>query len=216
MSDRDSEFPQNSDGPESEGPGSDGPGSEEAASAAPSRSGAPEPAEPAEAIEPAGDESPLTVEDFLADAGESAPGEPATTPEDEHLADLRRITAEYANYRKRVEREKQQLRDVSIAEVLRGLLPVLDDLDRAEAHGDLEEGPMVAIANKLRSAIEKYGLEHFGAVGDTFDPQIHEALVQLPTPGATGQTVAEVVETGYRLGERVIRVAKVAVAVPAE
>ncbi|MDO9063149.1 MAG: nucleotide exchange factor GrpE [Microbacterium sp.] len=215
MNDRDAEFPQSEDGDERAG--------EEAASAASSPAGAAQaagapgdPADSAASADSAGDGNPLTLEDFLAEAGESAPDEPATAPEDEHLADLRRLTAEYANYRKRVEREKQQLREVSIAEVLRSLLPVLDDLDRARAHGDLDEGPMAAIANKLRASIEKYGLEHFGAVGDAFDPQIHEALVQLPTPGATGQTIADVVETGYRLGERVIRVAKVAVAVPAE
>ena len=94
--------------------------------------------------------------------------------------------------------------------------PVLDDLERAEKHGDLGEGSAFStIAAKLRSAVERLGLTPYGEKGEPFDPQIHEAIFQQPTPGVTEDTVAEVVETGYRLGSTTVRVAKVVVAVPA-
>ncbi len=99
--------------------------------------------------------------------------------------------------------------------MLRALLPALDDLDRAEAHGDVADGtPMGIIAMKLRTAFTKFGLTQFGAVGDPFDPALHEALFQQPTPGAESETVLDVVEYGYRFGDRVVRPAKVAVSVP--
>ncbi|MFZ7086627.1 nucleotide exchange factor GrpE [Curtobacterium sp. RRHDQ10] len=129
--------------------------------------------------------------------------------------DMLRAQAELVNFRKRVERDRDANRDVVIAEVIRALIPALDDLTRAEAHGDLTDGPMVVIAQKIRSGFDKFGLVQIGEKGEAFDPHVHEALVQLPTPGATGQTVADVVEPGYKLGERVLRAAKVAVAVPA-
>ncbi|MDM7889754.1 nucleotide exchange factor GrpE [Curtobacterium sp. RHCJP20] len=130
-------------------------------------------------------------------------------------ADMLRAQAELVNFRKRVERDREANRDAVIAEVVRALLPALDDLSRAEAHGDLAEGPMQVIAQKIRGGFGKFKLEQIGEKGEPFDPNVHEAIVQLPTPGATGQTVADVVEPGYKLGERVIRAAKVAVAVPA-
>jgi molecular chaperone GrpE len=116
----------------------------------------------------------------------------------------------------RVERDRQANREAVIAEVIRGLLPVLDDLDRAEVHGDLTGGPMEMVAQKLRSAFERYGLAPVGEVGEDFDPAKHEAMVRLPEAGAEGETVAEVIEGGYVLGERLIRPAKVAVKVPAD
>jgi molecular chaperone GrpE len=101
--------------------------------------------------------------------------------------------------------------------VLRSLLPAIDDLSRAEAHGDLVEGaPLTLVAQKLRASFEKYGLKQVGVKGEPFDPSIHEAVVQLPSPDATEQTVADVIEPGYILGERLVRAAKVAVSVPAE
>lgn len=133
----------------------------------------------------------------------------------EMRADMLRAQAELVNFRKRVERDREANREVAIAEVVRALLPALDDLTRAEAHGDLAEGPMQVIGQKIRGGFEKFKLVQIGEKGETFDPNIHEAIVQLPTPGATGQTVADVVEPGYKLGERVLRAAKVAVAVPA-
>jgi len=133
----------------------------------------------------------------------------------EMRADMLRAQAELVNFRKRVERDREANREVAIAEVVRALLPALDDLTRAEAHGDLTEGPMQVIGQKIRGGFEKFKLVQIGEKGESFDPNIHEAIVQLPTPGATGQTVADVVEPGYKLGERVLRAAKVAVAVPA-
>jgi molecular chaperone GrpE len=131
--------------------------------------------------------------------------------------DMLRAQAELVNFRTRVERDRQANREAVIAEVIRSFLPVIDDLDRAEKHGDLTEGsPLLLIAQKLRGGFEKYGLRKVGEKGETFDPNWHEALVQLPTPGAEGQTIADVIEIGYALGDRLIRAAKVAVAVPAE
>jgi molecular chaperone GrpE len=126
-----------------------------------------------------------------------------------------RAEAELKNFRTRVERDRQANREAVIAEVIRSLLPVIDDLDRADAHGDLTEGsPLALIASKLRGGFERYGLTRVGEKGEPFDPKFHEAIVQLPTPDATSQTIADVIEVGYALGERLIRPAKVAVSVP--
>ena len=134
----------------------------------------------------------------------------------ERLSDLQRITAEYANYRKRTEANREVERERAIGDTVKGLLPVLDDLDRAEKHGDLEEGSAFAtIAAKLRTTVERLGLTSYGAAGDPFDPQIHEAIFQQPSADVTSDTVADVVETGYQLGSTIVRVAKVVVAVPA-
>lgn len=134
----------------------------------------------------------------------------------ERLADLQRVAAEYANYRKRTEANRELERERAVGDTVRSLLPVLDDIDRAEKHGDLAEGsPLAAIAGKLRSVIERLGLTPYGAVGDVFDPNVHEAVVQQPTPDVTVETVLDVVETGYLLGNTQVRVAKVVVAVPA-
>lgn len=135
----------------------------------------------------------------------------------EHLADLQRVTAEYANYRKRTEANRQVEKERAIGDAVKVILPVLDDLDRAEKHGDLAEGgPFTAIAQKLRGGVEKLGLVKTGAAGDLFDPNIHEAIFQQPTPGAETSTVADVVESGYYLGGTLLRAAKVVVAVPAD
>jgi molecular chaperone GrpE len=126
-----------------------------------------------------------------------------------------RAEAELKNFRTRVERDRVANREAVIAEVIRTLLPAIDDLDRAESHGDLTEGsPLAIVAQKLRAGFERYGLRRVGEVGEGFDPQVHEAIVQLPTPGVTVNTVADVIEPGYALGERLIRAAKVAVSVP--
>jgi molecular chaperone GrpE len=134
----------------------------------------------------------------------------------ERLADLQRVTAEYANYRKRTEANREIERERAVGDAVKGLIPVLDDLERAEKHGDLGEGSaFFTIAAKLRTAVERLGLTPYGEKGEPFDPQIHEAIFQQPTPGVTADTFAEVVETGYRLGSTTVRVAKVVVAVPA-
>ncbi|MGA1813260.1 MULTISPECIES: nucleotide exchange factor GrpE [unclassified Frondihabitans] len=129
--------------------------------------------------------------------------------------DMLRAQAELVNFRKRVERDREANRDAVIAEVVRAVLPALDDLSRAEQHGDLADGPMVVIAQKLRGGFDRFGLTQIGAKGDVFDPKIHEAIVQLPTADVTVNTVADVIEPGYTLGDRVLRAAKVAVSVPA-
>ena len=135
----------------------------------------------------------------------------------EMRSDMLRAQAELVNFRTRVERDRAANRDAVIAEVMRSLLPTMDDLARAEAHGDLVEGaPVTLVAQKLRAAIEKFGLHQIGAKGDVFDPAFHEAVVQLPSPDVTVNTIADVIEPGYILGERLVRAAKVVVSVPAE
>lgn len=134
----------------------------------------------------------------------------------ERLADLQRLQAEYVNYRNRVERDRESSKQIVIADVAKSLLPILDDLDRAETHGDLEEGPMVLIAQKFRTTVEKLGVTRIGVKDEPFDHNLHEAIVQIPTPGVEAMTVADVVEVGYQLGSRLLRPAKVAVAVPQE
>ena len=136
--------------------------------------------------------------------------------EAELLADLQRLQAEFVNYKARVERDRDVSRNAAIAEVLRSLLPALDDLSRAEAHGDLEGSPFAAVVAKLRASGEKFGLKTFGAKGDKFDPELHEALVQTPNAEVTENTVADVIEAGYMVGDRLLRAAKVAVFIPAE
>jgi molecular chaperone GrpE len=156
-------------------------------------------------------EEELTVDDILnAVAAEEA------DPSAEHLADLKRVTAEYANYRKRTEANREVERERAIGSAVSVLLPVLDDLDRAEKHGDLEgESAFSTIAAKLRANVEKLGLTTVGTVGEPFDVAIHEAIFQQPTPGVEVETVADVVEKGYYLGSTLLRPAKVVVQVPA-
>ena len=126
-----------------------------------------------------------------------------------------RAEAELKNFRTRVERDRQANREAVIAEVIRSLLPAIDDLDRAEAHGDLVDGsPLTIVAQKLRAGFEKYGLTKIGEKGERFDPKLHEALVRLPSADVKFDTVADVIEPGYLLGERLIRAARVAVSSP--
>ncbi|MGA0567639.1 nucleotide exchange factor GrpE [Rathayibacter sp. KR2-224] len=133
----------------------------------------------------------------------------------ERLADLQRVTAEYANYRKRTEANREAERERAVADTAKAILPVLDDLDRAEKHGDLEADTAFAtIAGKLRAASEKLGLQPFGAPGEPFDHNVHEAIFQKTSPEVTEATVVEVVEVGYTLGSTLVRAAKVVVAVP--
>ncbi|GAA1956030.1 nucleotide exchange factor GrpE [Microbacterium deminutum] len=165
-------------------------------------------------------EDALTVEDILGAAQNAdAAAEDAVLAdlESQLLNDLKRLQAEYANYRRRTEEQREIELERARGTVAKGLLPVLDDLDRAEKHGDLEEGtPFSAIADKLRGVAERMGLSTYGAAGEIFDPQQHEAIYQAPTPGVSEPTILEVVETGYRLGSVELRPAKVVVAVPAE
>jgi molecular chaperone GrpE len=125
--------------------------------------------------------------------------------------DLRRVHAEYANYRKRVERDREAARDIVIAGVLADLLPVLDDVERAREHGELN-GAFKTVGENLEQVTVKLGLESFGAAEEPFDPMIHEALTTEEREGISEPTVVSVYQPGYRLGERIIRPARVAVA----
>ncbi|WP_199440467.1 nucleotide exchange factor GrpE [Umezawaea beigongshangensis] len=129
---------------------------------------------------------------------------------DERTADLQRLTAEYANYRKRVERDRELVVVNAKAQVVTELLGVLDDLERAAAHGDLT-GAFKAVADKLGSALSQSGLEAFGHEGEDFDPSIHEAVQHSTSPDVDGPTVTAVLRRGYRFGERVLRPALVGV-----
>lgn len=166
----------------------------------------------------ADDADELTIDDILGTA-QSDEAAVAEAPEEEHdlLLDLKRLQAEYANYRRRTEEQREVEVERAKGAVAKGLLPVLDDLDRAEKHGDLVEGSaLLAIAEKLRAVVTRMGVETYGAAGEAFDPQQHEAIFQAPTPGTETPTILEVVEIGYRLGATELRPAKVVVAVPAE
>ena len=113
-----------------------------------------------------------------------------------------------------MERDRDQSRNAAIAEVLRSLLPALDDLERAEAHGDLEGSPFVAVVTKLRAAGEKFGLKRFGQKGEKFSPERHNALVQTPSADVTEPTINDVIEPGYEIEDRLLRPAMVSVFVP--
>jgi molecular chaperone GrpE len=132
---------------------------------------------------------------------------------DERTRDLQRVTAEYANYRKRVDRDRGVAAEQTTGSVLAALLPVLDDLDRAREHGDLV-GPFGAVAEQLNAALTKFGLTAFGDKGDPFDPTRHEAVAHLKSPDVTEPTCIDVMRRGYLLGERLLRPALVAVADP--
>lgn len=134
----------------------------------------------------------------------------------QHLDELQRLRAEYVNYRNRMERERAADKEATTASVITSLLPALDDLDLAEKHGDLAEGPLAIVAQKLRGSFAQLGVERIGEAGEAFDIDKHEAVAQLPNPEVAEMVVADVVQVGYRVGDRVIRVAKVAVFVPAE
>lgn len=132
---------------------------------------------------------------------------------DERTRDVQRVTAEYANYRKRVDRDRALVVEQATGNVLSTLLPVLDDLDRARDHGDLV-GPFGAVAEKLTDALAKFGLTAFGDKGDPFDPTRHEAVMHSTSADVSEPTCVDVMRRGYLLGERMLRPALVAVADP--
>ncbi len=127
--------------------------------------------------------------------------------------DLQRLSAEYANYRRRVERDRAAVRDVAVATVVGELLPVLDDIGRAREHGELE-GAFKAVGEALEQAVSKLGVETYAGAGEPFDPKIHEALTAVPSAEVTEPTVLEVYQPGYRFAGRIIRPARVIVAQP--
>jgi molecular chaperone GrpE len=132
---------------------------------------------------------------------------------DELTSDLQRLQAEYVNYKRRVDRDRDLVMENAKFSVLSALLPVLDDLDRARDHGELEGGSK-AIADNLERIVAGAGLQRFGLAGDEFDPQIHEALMHGLSADVTTTTCDKIVQTGYRIGERVVRPAMVTVVDP--
>ncbi len=135
----------------------------------------------------------------------------------ERLDDLQRLQAEFVNYRRRVDRDRDVAKETAIAGVLEAMLPVLDDVHLARQHGDLESGPFAAIAEKLETVLERFGLARYGEAGEEFDPAVHEALMRTEAElaeGTTTTTVVQVLQPGYRSGDRVLRAARVAVAAP--
>jgi molecular chaperone GrpE len=155
--------------------------------------------------------------------GEAAPGpgagplgaelEALRAELEERTRDLQRVSAEYANYRKRVDRDRGLAAEQTIGQVLSALLPVLDDLDRAREHGDLV-GPFGAVAEQLTGTLAKFGLTAFGEKGDPFDPTRHEAVTHLRSAEVTEPSCVDVMRRGYLLGDRLLRPALVAVADP--
>ena len=132
---------------------------------------------------------------------------------EERTRDLQRVTAEYANYRKRVERDRALVNEQAVANVLSSLLPVLDDLDRARDHGELVDG-FAAVADQLIAITAKFGLSAFGEKGDPFDPTRHEAVGHVTSAEVTEPTCFDVLRRGYLLGDRLLRPAMVVVAGP--
>ena len=132
---------------------------------------------------------------------------------DERTADLQRVQAEFTNYRRRVERDRQAVAEQALASVLLGLLPVLDDIDRARSHGELDGG-FKLVADGLETTLAKLGLQRYGDAGEPFDPTVHEALTHGLSPEVTEPTCADILQPGYRVGERILRPARVAVLEP--
>jgi len=132
----------------------------------------------------------------------------------ERTADLQRLQAEYANYRKRVDRDRAAVREQAVAGTLAGLLPVLDAIDQAREHGELSGG-FKSVADSLQAALGRLGLVTYGEKGDPFDPKIHEALTHSYSPDVAEDTCVEILQPGYKVGDRILRPARVAVAEPA-
>jgi len=148
------------------------------------------------------------VEDVVVEPGQEADTVATLT------ADLQRLQAEYANYRKRVERDRAVAHESAIGAVLTELLALLDDVDRAEQHGELTGG-FKAVADHLNSITSRTGLEKYGTAGEAFDPQIHEALMHDESAEVAVATASKILQPGYKYKERILRPARVAVTDPA-
>lgn len=160
-----------------------------------------------EAAAPAGDSAPSPDVALLAQLDQ------ARTALGERTGDLQRLQAEYQNYRRRVERDRIAVKEIAVASLLTELLPTLDDIGRAREHGELVGG-FKSVAESLETAAAKMGLQQFGKEGEPFDPTIHEALMHSYAPDVTEDTCVAILQPGYRIGERTIRPARVAVAEP--
>jgi molecular chaperone GrpE len=172
---------------------------------------------PADEVRPA--ESTAAAPAAAAPAPPAAPteapaGSPLQTQLAERTADLQRLQAEYANYRKRVDRDRATVREHAVAATLSELLPVLDAIGQAREHGELSGG-FKSVADSLQAAVGKLGLVSYGQRGDAFDPKIHEALTHTYSADVTEDTCVEIFQPGYKVGERILRPARVAVAAPA-
>lgn len=158
------------------------------------------------------------INDLLSDVDPDLDGDGEVSAVETQLAerteDLQRVTAEYANYRRRTERERQGIIDTARASVVTQLLPLLDDLDLAEQHGDLNEGPLKSLSDKLINILGGLKVESFGEIGEAFDPEIHEAVQDLSQGDV--KVLGTVLRKGYRLGDRVIRTAMVLIGDPEE
>ncbi|MFD5314313.1 nucleotide exchange factor GrpE [Streptomyces ardesiacus] len=175
---------------------------------------APSGATPAAAAPPAAsDAGAAAAGDASETAGLVAQLDQARTALNERTADLQRLQAEYQNYRRRVERDRVAVKEIAVANLLSELLPVLDDIGRAQEHGELVGG-FKSVADSLETVIAKMGLQQFGKEGEPFDPTIHEALMHSYAPDVTETTCVAILQPGYRIGERIIRPARVAVAEP--
>jgi molecular chaperone GrpE len=180
--------------------------------AAPGAAGAPGQARHGRADD--GDEATPNESDSAAVTADRAAADKLRTELADRTADLQRLQAEYANYRKRVDRDRATVREHAVAGALTELLPVLDAIGQAREHGELSGG-FKSVADSLQAALTKLGLVSYGQRGDAFDPKIHEALTHSYSPDVTEDTCVEVFQPGYRVGERILRPARVAVAEPA-
>jgi molecular chaperone GrpE len=195
-------------GPGSPGPEADGPGEDQPKDKREERDAA----DTAQQMEESPEEAPEMVTGQVIKDGKQAAGVEAQLAE--RTADLQRLQAEYANYRKRVDRDRAAVREQAVASTLAGLIPVLDAIDKAREHGELSGG-FEKVADSLQSALGKLGLVTYGEKGDPFDPNIHEALTGFPSPDVAEDTCFEILFPGYKVGDRILRPAKVAVAKPA-
>ncbi|GAA2997067.1 nucleotide exchange factor GrpE [Kitasatospora sp. NPDC006786] len=150
-----------------------------------------------------------------AGTGESGSDDLATAKRElaERTGDLQRLQAEYQNYRKRVERDRLTVREIAVSNILESLIPVLDDIGRAREHGEVTGG-FKSVAESLETVVAKLGLQQFGKEGEPFDPTMHEALMHSYSSDVTEDTCVQILQPGYRIGERIIRPAMVAVAEP--
>ena len=176
-----------------------------------------EPVKPSKPSKPGAHRAPDEDEDEVTETGDKgglgAELAALRTELEERTHDVQRVTAEYANYRKRVDRDRATAAELTTGKVLTDLLPVLDDIDRAREHGDLV-GPFASVAEQLTAVTGKLGLVAFGEKGDPFDPNRHEAVAHQTSADVSEPTCVEVMRRGYTLGERLLRAAMVAVADP--
>ncbi|MFB8105227.1 MULTISPECIES: nucleotide exchange factor GrpE [Streptomyces] len=173
----------------------------------------PDDAEPKDADSSEEEETAAPAGDTDRTAGLTAELDQVRTALGERTADLQRLQAEYQNYRRRVERDRVTVKEIAVANLLSELLPVLDDVGRAREHGELLGG-FKSVAESLETVVAKLGLQQFGKEGEPFDPTIHEALMHSYAPDVTETTCVAILQPGYRIGERTIRPARVAVAEP--